>query len=753
MGRKVIALWLCFTMMFGFIVFIIRIAPIVEAPTTWFVDDVPGDGGPGDPPEDFISIQDAINAAIDGDTVFVYNGTYNERIVVNKTINLTGEGRRNTILDGGSPLKGDVVKITEEWVNITGLTITGCGADSRDAGMALIDINYIRVINCNVSSNRRYGIYLDGSSNINITGTNFSSNFWDGVYISSSTNITLSNNNFVSDGIFIDGIQLSHYNSHNISVNNIVNGKPLYYFKDTSGIIIDGVPIGQLILANCTDFNVTNLHMNNTDVGIEIAYSLTTTLINNNVSDNWYGITQFNSSNSRIIGNNVSDNVYGIWIESSTNNIIFNNSVLRSHYGIYCPDSSKINITYNNVIRNTYGILLSSSSNCIITGNNASKNTGNGIRLLSSSNNNTIASNYIWSNSWDGIVITSSSNNNIIKGNNVFSNKYGGISNSLSSYNKIFDNNVSSNPELGIEIISSSSYNNVANNNVWNSDYGLSICGSSNNNSIVKNNVSSNNGYGIYVFSANDNRIYHNNIMSNLNQAFDNGNNQWDDGYPSGGNFWSDYNGVDFNSTPSQNIPPPDGIGDTPYVIDSDSKDNYPFISPIKNCSYLYEGWNFISIPFTQSNTHLDTVLYSITGSYDVAQWYNANEKSDHWKHNNTKKSYLLNDLDSIDHIRGFWIHIIKPGGVLFQYPGTRPIMNQTISLHPGWNMVGYPSLTSYNRTEGLNNLTFDIHIDAIWTYNAPTQKYKELTESDYFEPGSGYYIHAKEECTWVVPL
>jgi hypothetical protein len=67
--------------------------------------------------------------------------------------------------------------------------------------------------------------------------------------------------------------------------------------------------------------------------------------------------------------------------------------------------------------------------------------------------------------------------------------------------------------------------------------------------------------------------------------------------------------------------------------------------------------------------------------------------------------------------------------------------------------MVGYPSLTSYNRTEGLNNLTFNTHIDTIWTHNAATQKYKQLTESDYFEIGKGYYIHAKEECTWVVPL
>ncbi len=61
--------------------------------------------------------------------------------------------------------------------------------------------------------------------------------------------------------------------------------------------------------------------------------------------------------------------------------------------------------------------------------------------------------------------------------------------------------------------------------------------------------------------------------------AFSSGiSNIWDDGYPSGGNYWSDYNGTDLFSGPHQNETGSDGIGDTPYLIRFDSQDNYPLM-------------------------------------------------------------------------------------------------------------------------------------------------------------------------------
>jgi hypothetical protein len=78
-----------------------------------------------------------------------------------------------------------------------------------------------------------------------------------------------------------------------------------------------------------------------------------------------------------------------------------------------------------------------------------------------------------------------------------------------------------------------------------------------------------------------DNNVFYHNNMNNSGQVYmsSSTNNTWDDGYPSGGNFWSDYNGTDQYSGPYQNMTGSDGIGDTQHVVYESNVDNYPLMN------------------------------------------------------------------------------------------------------------------------------------------------------------------------------
>jgi hypothetical protein len=167
----------------------------------------------------------------------------------------------------------------------------------------------------------------------------------------------------------------------------------------------------------------------------------------------------------------------------------------------------------------------------------------------------------------------------------------------------------------------------------------------------------------------------------------------------------------------------------------------------------LHPGWNLISLPYIQTVPDIDSVFSSISGSYDAIQFYDSTDVEDPWKQYHIGKPPQMNTLHNVDNTMGTWIHVTEPGGVLFRYSGIQPSWNQTITLHPGWSLVGFPSITSYNRTVGLNNLIFESEVDCIQWFNVTTQSWHFMEPDDYFVPGGGYWVHSKVETTWEVPL
>ena len=270
-------------------------------------------------------------------------------------------------------------------------------------------------------------------------------------------------------------------------------------------------------------------------------------------SFNNVGIWLNSSSYNTISGNDITANYWdAIWIRWHSNyNTISGNNLAGNRYGIECERASNYNtISDNNITANSYcGIEFLGASNNSVSGNNIADN-GLGIELWLS-RNNSVSGNSITANLYGGIWLLSSPNNSV-SGNNITANSHYGIGlgeivlDSPSNYNTISDNNITAN-DCGISL-ASSSYNTISSNNI------------------------ANKGWGIYLeWHCYNNSIHHNRFANNAEVYSYKSLNVWDSGYPSGGNYWSGYAGMDFDG---------DGIGDTPYVIDADNQDRYPLMHP-----------------------------------------------------------------------------------------------------------------------------------------------------------------------------
>ena len=297
------------------------------------------------------------------------------------------------------------------------------------------------------------------------------------------------------------------------------------------------------------------------------------------------GILLKNSSNNSVYGNNMTDNGYGIYLDYSSNNTISGNNITNNHsLGINLAFSSNNTISGNNVSSNVYaGIRLDySGSNHNEISSNIVSNNNYGI-ILTDACDNVVLSNVISNNGHTGIYPTSRSANNTFAGNVISNNKWG-IQVIGSDKNCFSENEVFLNDEIGI-YLSGSRKNILLRNNLSRNYDGISLWDSSNN-TICQNNISYSQ-YGIVLANSSisyfctNNTIYHNNFINNTKSAhpvsdFPPLRNIWDDGYPSGGNYWSDYEERYPNATEIDDS----GIWDTPYVIDENNQDNYPLVEP-----------------------------------------------------------------------------------------------------------------------------------------------------------------------------
>jgi parallel beta-helix repeat protein len=491
------------------------------------------------------------------------------------------------------------------------------------------------------------GICLSSSSYNTLSRSNVSSNYYGIVLDSSSGNVLFQNviAKSIGSNFVIYGSTLGDY-INSIDASNLVNGKPVYYLVNQDGIVIDSSTnpsVGYLAMVNCTHVIVENLTFTNANrQGALLAYTTNSTIRNNNVLNGDYGILLYFSSKNVVSDNNVTGTGWGIYIGSSSDNTVRHNNLSGNGVGISLSNDSNNRISDNNVTGNRGGVGLISSFNDTVSCNTIAGSTSWGIMQILSSQN-TISGNNVTRNNYQGIDIHSSSNDTVT-GNIVTGNFGDGIYMYYYCFNEtVCDNSVTENTGSGIVLYSSLNNTVVVSdvtlleNNIrvrtsdvvsddrWanstirendvtgNLDDGIALirtCG----NTVSDNNILGNR-YGIVVDNASDNAIYHNNFINNTHQTATSiyGPNAWDNGYPSGGNYWSNNGGADSYSSSYQNETGSDGIGDASYLIDTNNTDRYPLMGPIE--SFVVGTWNGTTCHVDiVSNSTISNMLIDVVG-------------------------------------------------------------------------------------------------------------------------------------------
>jgi len=488
---------------------------------------------------------------------------------------------------------------------VTNSTIRNINAFNNHIGLLLEYSTFITVADNNVTNSWR-GIIINYSWNNTVTGNIVQDSYDKGIDLWRSGDNILTNNIILNTDLHdfrVYGENLPEFINY-VDESNTVNGKPIYYWinQDNREIPSDA---GYVAIINSTNITVRNLNLTHNGEGVLLAYTRNSTVENINASYNDRSITLHNSHNNSIIGNIVADSWRGIELGYSTGNQLKSNIVTDVYDTGINLWRSYDNTFRNNTINDTFlwnfavfGHDISEYINDVDTSN---KVNGKPIYYWINQSDEQIPSDagYIavinstritvkdltLEHNGEGVLfmhVTDSSIKNIT----VLNNRYG--IRLVSSQHNVLMENVVEDSWRGIELESSS--NNIVKKNVVANGFetGFNLWFSSNN-SFIENSISSTHYDGIRLFASNDNRIYHNNFVDNENQVTSGESiNMWDDGYPSGGNYWSDYSGADLHSGPYQNVTGSDGIVDAPYVIDIYNRDWYPLMSPWSPIPNIY---------------------------------------------------------------------------------------------------------------------------------------------------------------------
>jgi parallel beta-helix repeat protein len=385
------------------------------------------------------------------------------------------------------------------------------------------------------------------------------------------------------------------------------------------------------------------------DIGIDLSYRNNVTVKDIQIGSAFYGLYLWNATRNTITGNTLTFNGFGIYLFGASQNIITGNAATNNDVGISLESSS------NNILRDN---VMDSNNNLAVYGSQAQhfdndiddSNIVNGKKVyyLISQNNliinpstypdvgylalvncqNITVTNLEITKNAHGVLLAYTTGatitQNVIKDNSV------GVGLVASTGNFIADNKIIENTR-GIQFSNASANNNIATNDVSSNAEGVFLFNSPQN-TFFGNNITDNE-LGVGFKAASNNMFRGNFFVDNAQQVYDSSSydstiqmstNIWDFSYQVGGNYWSDYAGVDVKSGAGQNQTGSDGKGDTAYIINTRNQDNYPLMpygSPLSISVFSPQNKTYsttdVALDFTVSDA-TSWIRYSLDGQANV---------------------------------------------------------------------------------------------------------------------------------------
>ena len=356
----------------------------------------------------FQYIQEGINASMDGDTVFVHEGTYTEHLIVDTSIKLIGENKEKTHIIDDFSLSSATIVINKNDVTLTNFSIIGEAVSSGiniNSDYSKVSDNIIRssngigiygrnnfILRNWIEADSFWGIELKGASSGNEISNNSikAEDASSGIYLiqncrnnqilgntisstDSGIRLFMSNKNTIANNEMSQGGLRLQYSHDNVVYNNTVNEKSIVYLDNESDYVLDG-NFGQIILINCTNITIKNQSFFDLITSIYLYHSENCKITNNIITHHnpfrATGIYLLCCENITIV-NNTLTYVDAIELIDSYNTLVSYNSVINCRTGLFLSHCTNTQILSNNFVNNSLCVdFYYISTNSLVSMNN-----------------------------------------------------------------------------------------------------------------------------------------------------------------------------------------------------------------------------------------------------------------------------------------------------------------------------------------------------------------------------------------------